>query len=63
MSLLNFFCLLLIGKELEAKKELEKLKTFNQNSYVVIVVEKVSFEKLAKEMLNQLKNDFYCVTL
>lgn len=50
-----FQCLLLIGKEEEAKKELEKLKPFNQNTYVLIDEKKINYEELAKEIINQNK--------
>lgn len=51
-----FQCLLLQGSKEEAKKELEKLKPFNQNTYILFDGEKVSFEKIAIEMFNQFKN-------
>ncbi len=51
-----FQCFLLIGNEKEAQKELEKLKPFNQNTYILFQAKQVSFEELAKEMLNQFKN-------
>lgn len=51
-----FQCLLLLSKEEEALKELEKLKPFNQNTYVLIEEKKVNFEELAKEIFNQYKN-------
>lgn len=51
-----FQCFLLIGNEEEAKKELEKLKPFNQNTYVLIDEGKVSFEELAKDMFKEFKN-------
>lgn len=51
-----FQCFLFLGKGEAAKKELEKLKPFNQNTYVLVDNRKVSFEELAKEMSNQFKN-------
>ena len=51
-----FQCFLVLGKEEEAKNELEKLKPFNQNTYILLEGKQVSFEELAKEMLNQIKN-------
>jgi tetratricopeptide (TPR) repeat protein len=52
-----FQCFLLLGKVEEVNNELEKLKPFNQNTYILIEGEKVSFEKLAKKMFIQFKND------
>jgi len=51
-----FQCFLLIGKEEEAKNELEKLKPFNQNTYILVEGKKMSFEELAKDMFNQFNN-------
>jgi tetratricopeptide (TPR) repeat protein len=51
-----FQCFLLLGKDEEAQKEFKKLKPFNQNTYILIGGEKVSFEELAKDMFNQFKN-------
>ena len=47
-----FQCFLLLGKEEEAKTELTKLTPFNQSTYILLEGKKVSFEELAKEILN-----------
>lgn len=51
-----FQCFILLGKKEEAQKEIEKIKPFNQNTYVIIEERKVSFEELAKDIFNQFNN-------
>ncbi len=51
-----FQCFLLLGKEKEAQNELEKLKSFSQNTYILVEGSKLSFGELARKMLIQYKN-------
>jgi len=51
-----FQCYLLLNKEEDAIKELEKLKSFNKSTYVILDDKKISFEVLALEIFNQFKN-------
>lgn len=51
-----FQCFLLLGKQDEAKKQIEKLKKFNQNSYIVVEGKQITFLKLANEIFNEIKN-------
>lgn len=45
----------MLGKEIDAKQEIEKLKPFTLNTFILVEGKKVSFEKLANDMLNQFK--------
>lgn len=51
-----FQCFLLLGKHDDAKKQIERLKKFNQNSYIVIEGKQITFLKLANEMFKEIKN-------
>jgi DNA invertase Pin-like site-specific DNA recombinase len=46
-----FQCFILLGKNMDAEIELEKLRSYNQNTYLLVEGRKVSFEALAKEIL------------
>ena len=51
-----FQCFLLLGKQDDAKKQIERLKKLNQNSYIVIEGKQITFLKLANEMFKEIKN-------
>ena len=52
-----FQCFLLLGNQDKAKKQIEKLNKFNQNSYIKVEGKKITFLELAIEMYNELKKN------
>jgi tetratricopeptide (TPR) repeat protein len=49
-----FQCYLILNKKENAEEEIKNLKSFNQNTYVIVNDKKISFENLAVTMYNQL---------
>lgn len=49
-----FQCYLLLNEKENAEAEIIKLKSFNQSTYIIVNNKKISFEKLAITMFNQL---------
>jgi tetratricopeptide (TPR) repeat protein len=51
-----FQCYLLLNEIDNAEAEILKLKSYNQSTYIIVDNKKVSFEHIATNLLNQLKN-------
>jgi tetratricopeptide (TPR) repeat protein len=49
-----FQCYLLLNEKENAEIEIKNLKSFNKSTYIIVDNKKISFEKLAITMLNQL---------